>query len=55
MYILFSIILGVLLMVRVKVYRRLCLSVLYHSCVNGAFPTGVNVVNATVLVQFQIL
>ena len=56
-YILFSIILGVLLMVRRKVYRRLCLadSCCRPSCVNVVLPTGVNLVNATVLFQFQIL
>ena len=57
MYILTSIILGVLLMVCGKVYRKLLLSkfVLYPSCVNVVLPTGVNVVNATVLIKFQIL
>ena len=57
-YILFSIILGTLLMVRFKVYRRLCLAskfVLDRNCVNVLSPTGVNVVNDTVLVQFLIL
>ena len=29
--------------------------VLFPSCVNVVLPTSVNVVNATVLVQFQIL